>query len=74
MLSGKLTEDAMAERLSYERFLEFEKIMQSAIGRRRIAKAAALDGIKHVKISTERGNHEEARLYVEGIMESFANA
>jgi hypothetical protein len=35
---------------------------------------AARDGLKHVKISTETGNHNEARPYVDGIMESFADA
>lgn len=64
----------MTERLSYERYLEFEKIMQAAVRKGRMNAVAARDGLEHVKVSSEIGNHNEARLYVDGIMEGIADA
>jgi len=64
----------MTEQLTYERFLYFKNIMETAVSRGRMNKVAARDGLEHVKISTERGNHTEARLYADSIIESLADA
>ena len=64
----------MSERLSYERFLELEAIMRVAADSGRMATVAAREGLEHVKLSTELGNHEEARLYADGVIASLSDA
>ena len=64
----------MTGQLSYARFREFEKAVQSAVSRGRMNAVAANDALEHVKISTDNGNHAEARLYAESTIESLADA
>ncbi len=64
----------MTKHLSYARFLEFEKAMQVAVSKGRMNEVAARDSLEHVKISTETGNHDEARVHAESIIESLTDA